>query len=41
MMRHYGSEVSHLVKWCSDNNLSLNMEKKKEITIDSVPTLFH
>ncbi|KAL2089350.1 hypothetical protein ACEWY4_014038 [Coilia grayii] len=31
---HYRSEVSHLVKWCSENNLSLNAEKTKEIVVD-------
>ncbi|KAL2095629.1 hypothetical protein ACEWY4_007777 [Coilia grayii] len=31
---HYRSEVSHLVKWCSENNLSLNVEKTKEIVVD-------
>ncbi len=33
-MRHYRSEVSRLAGWCSDNNLSLNVEKTKEIVVD-------
>uniref|UniRef100_A0AAY4A5V6 Reverse transcriptase domain-containing protein n=1 Tax=Denticeps clupeoides TaxID=299321 RepID=A0AAY4A5V6_9TELE len=28
---NYRSEVSRLAKWCGDNNLSLNVEKTKEI----------
>ncbi len=28
------SEVSRLAGWCSDNNLSLNVEKTKEIVVD-------
>uniref|UniRef100_A0A8C1GTL4 Reverse transcriptase domain-containing protein n=1 Tax=Cyprinus carpio TaxID=7962 RepID=A0A8C1GTL4_CYPCA len=31
---NYRSEVSRLPGWCSDNNLSLNMEKMKEIVVD-------
>ncbi len=31
---NYRSEVSHLAGWCSDNNLSLNVEKTKEIVVD-------
>uniref|UniRef100_A0A9J7Z4K7 Reverse transcriptase domain-containing protein n=1 Tax=Cyprinus carpio carpio TaxID=630221 RepID=A0A9J7Z4K7_CYPCA len=31
---NYRSEVSRLAGWCSDNNLSLNMEKMKEIVVD-------
>ncbi len=31
---NYRSEVSCLAGWCSDNNLSLNVEKKKEIVVD-------
>ncbi len=31
---NYGSEVSRLAGWCSDNNLSLNLEKTKEIVVD-------
>uniref|UniRef100_A0A9J7YNX0 Reverse transcriptase domain-containing protein n=1 Tax=Cyprinus carpio carpio TaxID=630221 RepID=A0A9J7YNX0_CYPCA len=31
---NYRSEVSHLARWCSDNNLSLNVEKTKEIVVD-------
>uniref|UniRef100_A0A9J8AUK8 Reverse transcriptase domain-containing protein n=2 Tax=Cyprinus carpio TaxID=7962 RepID=A0A9J8AUK8_CYPCA len=31
---YYRSEVSCLAGWCSDNNLSLNMEKTKEIIVD-------
>ncbi len=31
---NYRSEVSHLAGWCSDNNLSLNVEKMKEIVVD-------
>ena len=31
---NYGSEVSHLATWYSDNNLSLNMKKTKEIVMD-------
>ncbi|KAL0154639.1 hypothetical protein M9458_048902 [Cirrhinus mrigala] len=30
----YRSEVSRLAAWCRDNNLSLNMEKTKEIVVD-------
>uniref|UniRef100_A0A9J7ZE91 Alkylated DNA repair protein AlkB homologue 8 N-terminal domain-containing protein n=1 Tax=Cyprinus carpio carpio TaxID=630221 RepID=A0A9J7ZE91_CYPCA len=30
----YRSEVSRLAGWCSDNNLSLNVEKTKEIVVD-------
>ncbi|KAL0149801.1 hypothetical protein M9458_054849 [Cirrhinus mrigala] len=30
----YRSEVSRLARWCSDNNLSLNVEKTKEIVVD-------
>ncbi|KAK2910709.1 hypothetical protein Q8A73_008424 [Channa argus] len=29
-----GSEVRRLAGWCSDNNLSLNVEKTKEIVVD-------
>lgn len=28
------SEVKHLAEWCSNNNLSLNVEKTKEIITD-------
>ncbi len=31
---NYRSEVSRLAGWCSDNNLSLNVEKTKEIVVD-------
>uniref|UniRef100_A0A8C1N2R2 Reverse transcriptase domain-containing protein n=1 Tax=Cyprinus carpio TaxID=7962 RepID=A0A8C1N2R2_CYPCA len=31
---NYRSEVSCLAGWCSDNNLSLNVEKMKEIVVD-------
>ncbi len=31
---NYRSEVSRLTGWCSDNNLSLNVEKMKEIVVD-------
>ena len=31
---HYRSKVSCLVGWCSDNNLSLDVEKTKEIVLD-------
>ncbi len=31
---NYRSEVSRLAGWCSDNNLSLNVEKTKEIIVD-------
>ncbi len=31
---NYRSEVSRLAGWCSDNNLSLNVEKTKEIVYD-------
>ncbi len=31
---NYRSEVSHLARWCSDNNLFLNVEKTKEIVVD-------
>uniref|UniRef100_A0A9J8CXB0 Reverse transcriptase domain-containing protein n=1 Tax=Cyprinus carpio carpio TaxID=630221 RepID=A0A9J8CXB0_CYPCA len=31
---NYRSEVSRLAGWCSDNNLSLNVEKMKEIVVD-------
>ncbi|KAI2651673.1 hypothetical protein H4Q32_019814 [Labeo rohita] len=30
----YRSEVSRLAEWCRDNNLSLNVEKTKEIIVD-------
>ncbi len=30
----YRREVSRLAGWCSDNNLSLNVEKTKEIVVD-------
>ncbi|KAL0161392.1 hypothetical protein M9458_045117 [Cirrhinus mrigala] len=30
----YRSEVSRLAAWCRDNNLSLNVEKTKEIVVD-------
>ncbi|KAL0184059.1 hypothetical protein M9458_019755, partial [Cirrhinus mrigala] len=30
----YRSEVSRLAMWCRDNNLSLNVEKTKEIVVD-------
>ncbi len=31
---NYRSEVSRLARWCSDNNLSLNVEKTNEIVVD-------
>ncbi len=31
---NYRSEVSRLARWCRDNNLSLNVEKTKEIVVD-------
>ncbi len=31
---NYRREVSRLAGWCSDNNLSLNVEKTKEIVVD-------
>ncbi len=31
---NYRSEVSHLAGWCRVNNLSLNVEKTKEIVVD-------
>ncbi len=31
---NYRSEVSRLAGWCSDTNLSLNVEKTKEIVVD-------
>ncbi len=31
---NYRSEVSRLAGWCSDHNLSLNVEKTKEIVVD-------
>ena len=31
---YHRSEVNHLAEWCSNNNLSLNVEKTKEIIID-------
>ncbi len=31
---NYRSEVSRLAGWCRDNNLSLNVEKMKEIVVD-------
>uniref|UniRef100_A0A8C6LH71 Reverse transcriptase domain-containing protein n=1 Tax=Nothobranchius furzeri TaxID=105023 RepID=A0A8C6LH71_NOTFU len=30
----YRTEVSRLTTWCADNNLSLNVEKTKEIVVD-------
>ena len=30
----YRNEIEHLVNWCGDNNLSLNVNKMKEIVID-------
>jgi len=27
-------EIENLVNWCSDNNLSLNVNKTKEIVVD-------
>ncbi|KAK3517378.1 hypothetical protein QTP70_005358 [Hemibagrus guttatus] len=30
----YRDEVQRLTAWCKDNNLSLNMEKMKEIVVD-------
>ncbi len=35
MRQHYRSEVSRLAGWCRVNNLSLNVEKTKEIVVDS------
>ncbi len=32
--KNYRSKVSRLAGWCSDNNLSLNVEKTKEIVVD-------
>ncbi len=32
--KNYRSEVSRLAGWCRDNNLSLNVEKTKEIVVD-------
>uniref|UniRef100_A0A8C2GHX3 Reverse transcriptase domain-containing protein n=1 Tax=Cyprinus carpio TaxID=7962 RepID=A0A8C2GHX3_CYPCA len=31
---NYRSEVSRMARWCKDNNLSLNVEKTKEIVVD-------
>ncbi len=31
---NYRCEVISLAGWCSDNNLSLNVEKMKEIVVD-------
>ncbi len=31
---HYRTEVDHLAKWCSDNNLLLNVSKTKEIVVN-------
>ena len=31
---NYREEVSRLTTWCSDNNLTLNVEKTKEIVVD-------
>ena len=28
------NEIDHVVKWCGDNNPSLNVNKTKEIVID-------
>ena len=30
----YRNEIENLVNWCGDNNLSLNVNKMKEIVID-------
>uniref|UniRef100_A0A3B3BNL8 Reverse transcriptase domain-containing protein n=1 Tax=Oryzias melastigma TaxID=30732 RepID=A0A3B3BNL8_ORYME len=30
----YRAEISNLAKWCSENNLSLNVQKTKEIILD-------
>ena len=30
----YRNEIEKLVNWCGDNNLSLNVNKTKEIVID-------
>lgn len=30
----YGEEVKHLTDWCFHNNLDLNIDKTKEITVD-------
>lgn len=30
-----GDEVDRLVGWCTDNNLTLNVKKTKEIIVDS------
>ena len=30
----YRDEVNHLVQWCHDNNLELNVQKTKEIIVD-------
>ncbi|KAK0154368.1 putative RNA-directed DNA polymerase from transposon BS [Merluccius polli] len=31
---NYREEVSQLAEWCRDNNLSLNVQKTKEIVVD-------
>ncbi len=31
---HYREEVAQLAEWCGANNLSLNVEKKKEVVLD-------
>ncbi|PIK45610.1 hypothetical protein BSL78_17515 [Apostichopus japonicus] len=32
--RHYRDEVNLLVNWCHDNNLTLNVDKTKELIVD-------
>ncbi len=31
---HYSEEVAQLAEWCGTNNLSLNVEKTKEVVVD-------
>ncbi len=31
---HYREEVAQLAEWCGANNLSLNVEKTKEVVMD-------
>ncbi len=33
---HYREEVAQLAEWCGANNLSLNVEKTKEVVIRAV-----
>lgn len=30
----YREEVGQLIRWCKNNNLSLNVEKTKEVVLD-------